>query len=78
MEENPPHFGIDSLCRPIRMLRAQPSDLHFARRPIEALRQLQPPLTRHGTQDLNLFRAGLFIRQHEESMRPETPQGKPD
>jgi hypothetical protein len=27
---------------------------------------------------LNLFRAGLFIRQHEESMRPEPPQGKPD
>jgi hypothetical protein len=46
------------------MLAAQTRGLHFARRPIQALSRLQSFLASHGTEDFDLFCAGLFIRQH--------------
>src|SRR5882724_8811336 len=64
MKENPAQLGNKPLLRPVRVLGAQSGDLHLARRPIELLSQMQPPLARHGTKDFNLFRAGLFIGQH--------------
>ena len=62
MEENPSDFGIYPFIRPIRVLLAQPCGFHFARRPVELLRQPQPALRSHAAVRGYLLRAGLFVR----------------
>jgi hypothetical protein len=51
------------------MLGAQSGSLHFARRPIKPPSHAQPFLPGHGAKEFHLFRTGLFIRQHEITMR---------
>jgi hypothetical protein len=68
MAENSPHLVVHLRVRSIGMLTAHSSGLHLARRPVEAFGHSKPFLARHGAKNLNLFRPGLFIGQHEKTM----------
>ena len=52
------------------MLISNASGLKRARSMEELFRDLQPTLSRHGTQHSNLFRTGLFVRQHDRNVAP--------
>jgi hypothetical protein len=62
--ENARDFAGNLLVRPIRVLGAQPSFLHFARRPLKSFRQSQAAFRSHTTENGNLFRVGLLVQQH--------------
>jgi hypothetical protein len=72
MEKNAPDLVFQPLFRPVGMLGSHPGGFDVAREPIELLSQSQPALAWHGTEYLDLFGTGWFIRQHEERMRPKT------
>lgn len=69
MDENAPHFGVYLLVRPFGVLCPNPGGFYFASSHIERFRQLQPLFARHGPPNINLFRTGLFIRQHVQNVR---------
>ena len=69
IRENAPHLDLYKSLRPVGVLGAQTGSLHFARGPVKTLGYPESFLAGHGAKDFNLFRTGLFIRQHGASMR---------
>ena len=68
MGEDAPHLFLHPCLRPVGMLGAHSSGLHFTGRPVKAPGRPEPVLAGHGAKDFDLFRTGLFIRQHETTM----------
>ena len=64
MGENAADFLLDPLCRPGGMLAFQEGGFMPAHRPVEAMSGLPALLRRHAPKNLELFRTGLFVRQH--------------
>ncbi len=77
MQENAADFVCHALFWPIWVLGTQSRNFHLARRPIKSLCKTQALLAGHRTQDFNLLRTRLFIRQHERTMCLESLQSKP-
>jgi hypothetical protein len=76
MAENPRHLGVDLVFGPIGVQSAQAGAFHFARRPIELLRQSPSTLARHGAQKTHLLGSTLFVRQHVITMSGPGQPGK--
>jgi hypothetical protein len=77
MHENASHLLLDALLRPFGMLAPEESCLVPAHGPIEPVCRAPPLLRRHLSKEFNLFRAGLLVRSHDPTVRPNGPPGKP-
>jgi hypothetical protein len=58
------------------MLAPEERGLVPANSPVEIIRGAPPPLGRHFSQQLDLLRAGLFVRQHNHTMLDSGEAGK--
>jgi hypothetical protein len=76
MEKNASNFFFQPLFRPVRMLVAQAGQLQSSSGPIEVFSLLKPLDAGHGSKNLNLLRAGLFIGQHSGTLRQDCLSGK--
>ena len=70
MQKKACHFSRDLNFRPIGVLRSEPGRFQFAGGPVKLFCQCQTPSCRHPTERLELLWAGLFIRQHGNTMGP--------
>src|SRR5208282_3114549 len=68
MGENLADFRRDPVLRPFGMLTLEERGLVAAHRPVKPVRGAPPLFRRHPAKHRNLFRAGLFIRQHESNV----------
>jgi hypothetical protein len=77
MQENVTDALLNLSIRPFRMLALKKCRFMPSHAPIKVMCGAPPLFRAHATENGNLLRRGLFVRQHEQNMLGSVYPGKP-